>query len=83
MALHKKKAWGGRFTKVPDPSMEAFTSSLAVDRRLAHYDIQGSVAHCKMLVKRNILTASEGKRILKGLAGIERELQREQVDRMQ
>ena len=76
MALHKKKAWGGRFTKVPDPSMEAFTSSLAVDRRLAHYDIQGSVAHCKMLVKRNILTASEGKRILKGLAGIERELQR-------
>ena len=54
--------------------MEAFTSSLAFDRRLAQYDIQGSVAHCRMLVKQKILSRAEGEKILKGLKNIAREL---------
>lgn len=56
--------------------MEAFTSSLAFDKRLALYDIRGSVAHCRMLVKQKILTRAEGEKIAKGLENVQRELER-------
>ena len=57
--------------------MEAFTSSLAFDRRLAHYDIQGSQAHCKMLVKQKLLTPAEGEKIRKGLERVQREIEQD------
>ena len=71
------KAWSGRFAAAADPRMEAFTSSLAVDRRLAAYDVRGSRAHCRMLVKQKIIARAEGEKILKGLQAVERELSRE------
>ncbi|MCS6924806.1 MAG: argininosuccinate lyase [Candidatus Binatia bacterium] len=72
----QRKAWAGRFADASHPAVEAFTSSLAFDKRLALYDIQGSVAHCRMLVKQKILTRAEGEKILKGLDSIKQELQR-------
>ena len=57
--------------------MEAFTSSLAFDRRLARYDIQGSQAHCKMLVKQKLLTPAEGEKIRKGLERVQREIEQD------
>jgi len=51
-----------------------FTASIFFDRRLASYDIAGSIAHCKMLVKCEIISGSEGEKILKGLAEIEEEI---------
>lgn len=71
------KAWAGRFEATADPRMEAFTSSLAFDRRLARYDIQGSQAHCKMLVKQKLLTPAEGEKIRKGLERIQREIEQD------
>lgn len=68
------KAWAGRFEEVANPMVEAFTSSLAFDQRLALYDIKGSLAHCRMLVKQKILTRTEGEKIQKGLARVQREL---------
>ncbi len=68
------KAWSGRFAEAANPLMEEFTSSLAYDKRLALYDIRGSVAHCRMLMKQKILTRSEGEKILKGLESVQREL---------
>ena len=76
MKAKNTKAWAGRFASAADPRMEAFTSSLAFDQRLAQYDIQGSVAHCRMLVKQKMLTRTEGEKILKGLKNVERELAR-------
>jgi argininosuccinate lyase len=70
------KAWAGRFAEVSSPVMEAFTSSLAFDKRLAPYDIRGSVAHCRMLVKQKILSRFEGEKIIKGLESVQRELER-------
>jgi len=55
-----KKAWAGRLAEASNPVMEAFTSSLAFDQRLALYDIRGSIAHCRMLVKQRILNRAEG-----------------------
>src|SRR5262245_62270170 len=71
----KAKAWTGRFAEAANPVMEEFTSSLAFDKRLAQYDIRGSIAHCRMLVKQKILTHAEGEKIVKGLEGIRRELE--------
>ena len=39
------KPWSGRFRGATDPDVEAFTSSLEVDRRLYRHDIAGSIAH--------------------------------------
>ncbi|MBI3756717.1 MAG: argininosuccinate lyase [Deltaproteobacteria bacterium] len=72
----KKKAWAGRFAEGANPIMEEFTSSLAFDKRLSVYDIRGSLAHCRMLVKQKILTSAEGEKIGKGLAQVQRELGR-------
>jgi argininosuccinate lyase len=71
----RHKAWAGRFTEASNPLMEAFTSSLAFDRRLASYDIRGSIAHCRMLVKQKILSRAEGEKIVKGLESVRRELE--------
>lgn len=71
----KAKAWVGRFADTSNPLMEEFTSSLAVDRRLAAYDIRGSIAHCRMLVRQKILTRAEGEKIVKGLESVGRELE--------
>ncbi len=71
------KAWAGRFEGTADPRMEAFTSSLAFDRRLALYDIQGSQAHCRMLVKQKLLTQAEGEKIRKGLERVQHEIEQD------
>jgi argininosuccinate lyase len=57
------KAWDGRFKQKTHRLVESFTRSVAVDRRLYAYDIQGSIAHCKTLGKARVLTASETKAI--------------------
>ena len=71
-----KKAWGGRFTQKTNRLVEAFTVSVAVDRRLYAYDIQGSIAHCQTLGKARVLTAAETKTIVKGLQSVKKELER-------
>ena len=76
MRAKTTKAWSGRFAAAADPRMEAFTSSLAVDRRLAAYDVRGSRAHCRMLVKQKIIARAEGEKIIEGLQAVERELSR-------
>jgi len=55
-------------------STSGFTTSISFDKRLASYDIAGSVAHCKMLVKCKIISRSEGEKILRELREIEREV---------
>ena len=72
----RQKLWGGRFTASTARSVESFTSSIAVDRRLYRHDIAGSIAHAKMLSRRRIITAREGRRIVNGLRAIEREIER-------
>ncbi len=74
MATRKHKPWEGRFAAATAPIVEQFTSSIALDKRLAPYDIAGSLAHCHMLVACGIIPAVDGKRICKGLAEIEREI---------
>ena len=64
------KPWGGRFAEPTDRFVEEFTESVSFDRRLAPYDIQGSIAHVEMLARVGVLTDDETGRICSGLNAI-------------
>jgi len=70
-----KKLWSGRFTKKTEKIAENFTSSISFDRQLWKYDIQGSIAHTKMLGKQKIITQRDMKLILQGLKKIAKEIE--------
>ncbi|MBT5794721.1 MAG: argininosuccinate lyase [Deltaproteobacteria bacterium] len=53
--------------------METFSASISFDKRLYDCDIEGSIAHCKMLARCKIITSAESKKIIKGLQRILRE----------
>jgi len=69
------KMWGGRFAADTDALVEAFTSSIAVDRRLYAEDIRGSLAHARMLGRVGVLTNSEVEAIAQGLVQIRAEIE--------
>ena len=69
-----KKLWGGRFTAPTDEFVEQFTESVSYDKRLAHYDIVGSIAHVQMLAKTKIISKKECDEIIAGLKQIEEEI---------
>ncbi len=62
--------WGGRFTKETDQLVYQFNASISFDKRLYRQDMEGSMAHVRMLKKQGILTGEEEEQILKGLKGI-------------
>ena len=70
----QNKLWGGRFTEATDAFVQRFTASVDFDRRLFQQDIDGSVAHAKMLAKVGILTADEVLLILDGLESIRQDI---------
>ena len=72
-AFPSKKLWGGRFKQSTDALMETFSASISFDKRLYDCDIEGSIAHCKMLARCKIITSAESKKIIKGLQRILRE----------
>ena len=56
-----KKPWAGRFTGKTSRSVENYTESISFDKRLWKYDIEGSIAHAKMLSKQDIIPKRSGK----------------------
>jgi argininosuccinate lyase len=71
-----EKSWNGRFSEKTDRLVEAFTSSIDIDKRLYPYDIEGSIAHCRMLAKASIISETEADLLIEGLGKIRRELDR-------
>jgi len=69
------KLWGGRFTEATNAFVERFTASVEFDRRLYHHDINGSIAHAKMLNKVGILTSDELQQIIDGLESIRKDIE--------
>ncbi|MBX7147763.1 argininosuccinate lyase [bacterium] len=70
-----KKMWSGVFSKESNPLLEKFNESLSFDKRLYAEDIEGSIAHSKMLAKIGLLTAAEAKSIQQGLAQVKKEIE--------
>ncbi len=64
------KMWAGRFTKETDERVNDFNSSISFDARMYRQDIEGSMAHAKMLGKCGIIAQEESEKIIAGLKGI-------------
>jgi argininosuccinate lyase len=62
--------WGGRFSEPTDAFVQRFTASVNFDQRMYNQDINGSLAHARMLEKAGILTSDECQAIIDGLEGI-------------
>lgn len=71
-----EKLWGGRFAGTTDAAVEAFTSSIDIDRRLYRHDIEGSIAHCRMLAKCDIIVEDEAETLIRGLEQIRTEIEK-------
>ncbi|MBW2192181.1 MAG: argininosuccinate lyase, partial [Deltaproteobacteria bacterium] len=71
-----EKPWAGRFSENTTQLVESFTSSIDVDKRLYAYDIEGSIAHCKMLAKAGIITEEDASVLIQGLGKIRLEIER-------
>lgn len=59
--------WHGRFKKDMAENVKNFTQSLDIDWRMAECDIQGSIAHVKMLGATGLLNPDEAEKIALGL----------------
>ena len=68
------KAWSGRFAEPLDALTQRFNASVDFDRRLAEFDIQGSLAHARMLSRCNLIAAKDLADIERGMAQIAEEV---------
>lgn len=67
--------WGGRFTKETDNLVYNFNASISFDQKFYAQDTRGSIAHVTMLQKQGILTKEEKESIIKGLQGIQADVE--------
>ncbi len=76
----KNEAWSGRFNEPVAELVKRYTASVNFDKRLAEYDIQGSIAHAKMLAAQSIISKEDFTAIEKGLAEVAGEIQSGQFE---
>ena len=69
-----EKLWGGRFEQGLDQQTEEYGASIKFEQRLAPFDLQGSLAHVKMLGETGIISQDEAKQIAQGLELVEQKL---------
>ncbi|MHB8189981.1 MAG: argininosuccinate lyase [Ferrimicrobium sp.] len=65
--------WQQRLSAPPSDELLNFTQSLSFDRRLWRFDLLGSQAHARGLVRAGILSAEEGDRLSGALGEVENE----------
>jgi argininosuccinate lyase len=68
------KSFSGELNKT-DKQAQNYLASIPFDRRLYRQDIEGSIAHAKMLAKQGIIAESEADAIIKGLKSIQKEIE--------
>lgn len=71
-----KKPWAGRFKIKTSEIVEHFTESISFDNRLWKYDIEGSIAHAKMLGKQGIIPKEDSEKIMQGLKEIASDIEK-------
>ena len=69
------KAWSGRFAEPIDSLTQRFNASVSFDQRLAEFDIQGSLAHARMLAAVKLISAEDLAAIERGMALVLAEVQ--------
>ncbi|MBU9723034.1 MULTISPECIES: argininosuccinate lyase [Bacillaceae] len=74
------KLWGGRFTKETNKLVEELTASISFDQKLAKEDIQGSLAHVKMLGEQGIISTEDAETIADGLQKVGKKLENSELE---
>ena len=78
--MSSSKLWGGRFEKGPDALVEEYTESISFDRAMCRQDIQGSMAHARMLARQGVLSESEADELCRGLEAVRAEIESGRFD---
>ncbi|GGX32934.1 argininosuccinate lyase [Pigmentiphaga litoralis] len=66
----KAEAWSARFSEPVSDLVKRYTASVDFDKRLAHVDIQGSLAHAEMLHSVKLISQEDLDAIRGGMASI-------------
>src|SRR3954463_14598931 len=70
----KSEAWSARFSEPVSDLVKRYTASVFFDKRLAVFDIQGSLAHAEMLAEQGIISRQDQSDIQRGMAQIQAEI---------
>jgi argininosuccinate lyase len=70
----KGEAWSARFSEPVSDLVKRYTASVFFDKRLAEFDIQGSLAHADMLAQQGIISRDDHADIERGMAQIRSEI---------
>lgn len=71
---HTETTWSGLFSEPVAELVKRYTASVDFDKRLALFDIRGSLAHARMLTAQNIISAQDLADIERGMGQIENEI---------
>lgn len=74
------KLWGGRFSKHTSQLVDEYNASIGFDYQLATYDIEGSLAHVRMLGHCQLISEEEQVLICAGLLRIQEKITCNAVD---
>ena len=72
---NKAKAWSARFSEPVSELVKRYTASVDFDKRLAPFDIQGSLAHAEMLAHVGVISKDDLAQIEQGMATILQEIE--------
>ena len=73
---NKAQAWSALFSEPMSELVQRYTASVGFDQRLWRADIQGSLAHARMLAAQGIIGAQDLTDIERGMAQIVGEIER-------
>ena len=65
--------WSDRFEEGLHPSIERFNASIGFDITLLQQDLDGSVAHARMLGRCGLISSQESEQLIEGLETVRRE----------
>ena len=74
MVNKNKTVWSNRFKSSTSKSFQRIGASINVDKRLYSQDIFASKIHTQMLIKKKIIPSKDGKKIVKGLDKIKKQI---------
>ena len=76
----KSQAWSALFSEPVDALVQRYTASVGFDKRLARFDILGSLAHARMLRACGVIAASDLQDIERGMAQVQQEIEQGRFD---
>src|SRR5690606_38571797 len=77
---NKAQAWSARFSEPVSDLVKRYTASVDFDKRLAQFDIQGSLAHADMLAAVGVISDEDKAAIEQGMARISEEIAQGQFE---